>query len=149
LFLSAGQLIVMLTGGIDLSVGPLCGALVVVASFYVNDDYAMGWWVLGFVMMVLVAGGIGLVNGTLVKFARVTPVVATLVTYMALQGFSLFMRDVPGGLIADPVTSLLKVKIGPVPWPVIAGAVILVVLELASRRTMAGLCLRGTGSADQ
>lgn len=149
LFLSAGQLIVMLTGGIDLSVGPLSGALVVVASFYVSDDYAMGWWVLGFVMMVLVAGGIGLVNGSLVKFARVTPVVATLVTYMALQGFSLFMRDVPGGLIAEPVTSLLKVKIGPVPWPVIAGVVILVVLELASRRTMAGLCLRGTGSADQ
>ncbi|MFG1951686.1 ATP-binding cassette domain-containing protein [Micromonospora sp. NPDC048830] len=146
LFLSAGQLIVMLTGGIDLSVGPLSGALVVVASFYVSDDYAVVWWIVGIGLMTLLAVAVGGANGILVRFAAAAPVVATLVTYMALQGLSLVMRDVPGGSIADSVTALLKAGIGPVPWPVLVGVVLLLGLELASRRTMPGLYLRGTGS---
>jgi ribose transport system ATP-binding protein len=36
-FASYGQLMVILTGGIDLSVGPLMGLLVVIASFFIND----------------------------------------------------------------------------------------------------------------
>ena len=36
-FIALGQTVALLTGGIDLSVGPLAGFLVVVASFFVND----------------------------------------------------------------------------------------------------------------
>ena len=36
-FIALGQNIALLTGGIDLSVGPLAGFLVVVSSFYAND----------------------------------------------------------------------------------------------------------------
>ena len=36
-FIAMGQLVVIMTGGIDLSVGPLAGFLVVIASFFVND----------------------------------------------------------------------------------------------------------------
>ena len=149
LFLSAGQLLVMLTGGIDLSVGPLSGALVVVGSFYITADYAAAWWIVGIALMLAAAAATGVVNGALVRFAAVTPVVATLVTYTALQGLSLVMRDTPGGSIAEPVTSALTAKIGPVPWTVIVGVVLLVSLEVGSRRTMAGLMLRGTGSDEQ
>ncbi|HEY0699041.1 MAG TPA: ATP-binding cassette domain-containing protein [Micromonospora sp.] len=149
LFLAAGQLIVMLTGGIDLSVGPLSGTLVVVASFYVSDDYAAGWWIVGFGLMALLTVAVGAVNGVLVRFAAAAPVVATLVTYMALQGLSLVMRDVPGGTIAEPVTALLKARIGPVPWSVVLGVALLLGLEFASRRSMTGLYVRGTGSDDR
>src|SRR5580658_7443467 len=37
-FIALGQTITLLLGAIDLSVGPLCGFLVVVASFFINDD---------------------------------------------------------------------------------------------------------------
>ncbi|MFX9061805.1 hypothetical protein ABTN34_18790, partial [Acinetobacter baumannii] len=37
-FIAMGQTVALLLGGIDLSVGPLAGFLVVVASFFVNDD---------------------------------------------------------------------------------------------------------------
>ncbi|MEV0753656.1 ATP-binding cassette domain-containing protein [Streptosporangium sp. NPDC050280] len=148
LFLAAGQLVVILTGGIDLSVGPLSGALVVIASFYILDGYGAGWWILGFLLMILMATGVGLANGAMVRFARVTPVVATLVTYTALQGFSLFMRDSPGGSIATSVTEALSARIGPIPWAVIVGAALLVLLEVMSRRSMMGLRLRGAGSSE-
>ncbi|WP_433367632.1 ATP-binding cassette domain-containing protein [Streptosporangium sp. CA-115845] len=149
LFLAAGQLIVMLTGGIDLSVGPLSGTLVVIASFYVLDGYGSGWWILGFVLMILAATGVGLTNGMLVRFARVTPVVATLVTYTALQGLSLVMRDSPGGSISTVITEALGARVGPIPYAVIVGAAVLVALEVMSRRSMMGLRLRGAGSSEE
>ena len=37
-FIALGQTVVLLLGAIDLSVGPLAGFLVVVASFFINDD---------------------------------------------------------------------------------------------------------------
>ncbi|MEU4511239.1 ATP-binding cassette domain-containing protein [Nonomuraea wenchangensis] len=148
LFLAAGQLIVMLTGGIDLSVGPLSGTLVVIASFYVLDGYGAGWWIVGLVLMFLAAAAVGLGNGMMVRYARVTPVVATLVTYTALQGFSLVMRDSPGGSISSTVTEALGARIGPVPYAVIVGAAVLIVLEVMSRRSMMGLRLRGAGSSE-
>lgn len=149
LFLAAGQLVVMLTGGIDLSVGPLSGTLVVVASFFVVQGYGYGWWILGFVLMFALAGATGLANGAMVRYSRVTPVVATLITYTALQGLSLVWRDAPGGIIALDVVDFLNTRVGPIPVAVIVGFVVLIGLEYCSRRTMLGLRLRGAGSDEK
>ena len=46
-FIALGQNIALLTGGIDLSVGPLAGFLVVMASFFVNDGKSLATVVLG------------------------------------------------------------------------------------------------------
>ena len=50
-FISLGQTFALLLGGIDLSVGPLAGFLVVVASFFVLDGKSPAVWVLGFGLM--------------------------------------------------------------------------------------------------
>ncbi|MET4427309.1 MULTISPECIES: ATP-binding cassette domain-containing protein [unclassified Mycolicibacterium] len=146
LFLAAGQLIVMLTGGIDLSVGPLSGALVVVASFFIVEGYGFGWWILGFVLMFALAGAVGVANGAMVRYSRVVPVVATLITYTGLQGLSLVWRDAPGGVISLDVVEALNTRIGPFPIAVLIGVVVLVGFEFASRRTSFGLRLRASGS---
>lgn len=146
LFLAAGQLIVMLTGGIDLSVGPLSGTLVVVASFFVVEGYGFGWWILGFVLMFGLAAGVGVANGAMVRYSRVVPVVATLITYTGLQGLSLVWRDAPGGIIALDVVEAISTRIGPFPVAVIIGCIVLIGFEFASRRTAFGLRLRASGS---
>ncbi|MGV9798220.1 ATP-binding cassette domain-containing protein [Mycobacterium sp. NPDC003449] len=146
LFLAAGQLVVMLTGGIDLSVGPLSGTLVVVASFFIVEGYGFGWWILGFVLMFALAAGVGAANGAMVRYSRVVPVVATLITYTALQGLSLVWRDAPGGIIALDVVEAINTRIGPFPIAVIIGVAVLVLFEFASRRTTFGLRLRASGS---
>ena len=81
-FISLGQTFALLLGGIDLSVGPLAGFLVVLASFFVLDGKSPAVWALGFVLMFLCAVGVGLLNGALIRFAKFTPVAATLVTYI-------------------------------------------------------------------
>ena len=55
-FISLGQTFALLLGGIDLSVGPLAGFLVVLASFFVLDGKSPAIWVLGFVLMFVARG---------------------------------------------------------------------------------------------
>jgi ribose transport system ATP-binding protein len=72
----------------------------VLASFFVLDGHSPGEWALGFVLMALAAAGVGLLNGALIRFAKFTPVAATLVTYIGLGGLAFTLRSAPDGYIA-------------------------------------------------
>jgi len=148
-FISLGQTVALMMGGIDLSVGPLAGFLVVVGSFFINDKKSAGLILLGFVMMLLVATATGVVNGSLIRFAKFTAVAATLTTYIALQGFSFLLRAAPGGLISAKVTAAITKKIGPIPVVFLALVVIAVLMEWGLRTRMAGLRVRAVGSNEE
>jgi ribose transport system ATP-binding protein len=148
-FISLGQTFALLLGGIDLSVGPLAGFLVVLASFFVLDGRSHVVWVLGFGLMLLSALAVGLLNGSLIRFARFTPVAATLVTYIALGGLSFTLRDAPDGYIAGPVTSAISTQVGPVPIAFVVFVLGALGLELGLRKTRFGLRLRAVGSDEE
>jgi ribose transport system ATP-binding protein len=148
-FIAFGQQVVILTGGIDLSVGPLAGLMVVIASFFVIAEKSIGIVVLGFVIMLAVAGLVGLVNGSLVRFARFTPIAATLATYIALQGISLLLRPEQEGLISRDVTEAIQTKIGSIPVAFLVAVALAIALEIALRRTKWGLGLRAVGSREE
>jgi ribose transport system ATP-binding protein len=148
-FISLGQTFALLLGGIDLSVGPLAGFLVVLASFFVLDGKSPAMWALGFVLMLLAAVGVGLLNGSLIRFAKFTPVAATLVTYIGLGGLAFTLRSAPDGYIASSVTEAISTKIGPVPVAFIAFVVCALGLELGLRRGRLGLRLRAVGSNEE
>ncbi|WP_256794800.1 ATP-binding cassette domain-containing protein [Terrabacter sp. Ter38] len=145
-FIALGQTIVLMTGGIDLSVGPLAGFLVVVGSFFLTAEKSAAVMALGLVVMLAVAAATGAANGSLIRFAKFTPVAATLASYIGIQGLSYLLRDSPGGNIAISVTRLVKTKIGPVPVAFLLLVVTAVVLEYALRRRGPGLRLRAIGS---
>jgi ribose transport system ATP-binding protein len=145
-FVSLGQLVILLAAGIDLSVGPLCGLSVVVASFFVIDDVSTGSIVGGFALSFAVAVLVGTINWYLVRKAMITPVIATLATYMGLQGVSLVLRDVPDGLIKSSVTDAIDSHVGFVPVAFIFSVLLVILLEVALRRSRWGLTLRAVGS---
>jgi ribose transport system ATP-binding protein len=148
-FISLGQTFALLLGGIDLSVGPLAGFLVVVASFFVLDGRSPGFWALGFLAMFGCALAIGLLNGCLIRFAKFTPVAATLVTYTALGGLAFTLRDAPDGYIATSVTDFISKKVGPVPVAFVIFVVCAFLLEFGLRASRWGLRLRAVGSDEE
>jgi ribose transport system ATP-binding protein len=148
-FISLGQTFALLLGGIDLSVGPLAGFLVVLASFFVLDGRSPGMWALGFVLMFLCAAGIGLFNGALIRFAKFTPVAATLVTYIGLGGLAFTLRSAPDGYIAASVTNAIATKVGPVPVAFIVFVLSALALEFGLRRSRFGMRLRAVGSDEE
>jgi ribose transport system ATP-binding protein len=148
-FIAMGQTTALLSGGIDLSVGPLSGFLVVVGSFFINDGRSGPVLVLGFVLMAVAAALCGALNGSLIRFAGFTPVAATLVTYIALQGLSFLLRDAPGGNISGSVTTAITTKVGPVPLVFVALVVATLAMEYALRYSRWGLNLRAVGSDEE
>ena len=148
-FISLGQTFALLLGGIDLSVGPLAGFLVVAGSFFILDGKSTAVWVLGFAVMLASAIAVGLLNGALIRFAKFTPVAATLVTYIALGGLAFTLRDAPDGYIAASVTARISTKVGPVPIAFIIFVLAALALELMLRKSRFGMRLRAVGSDEE
>ena len=128
-FISLGQLVVLLAGAIDLSVGPLTGLVVVVASFLINDGVSVVSIVAGFAISLFVALAVGFVNWFLTRQARITPVIATLTTYMGLQGLSLLLRPIPDGLLNADVTATIESRVGFVPVAFLACVGLVICLD--------------------
>jgi ribose transport system ATP-binding protein len=148
-FIALGQTIALLMGGIDLSVGPLAGFLVVVASFFINDDKSAAVMVAGFVLMFAGAFIAGTVNGFLIRFANFTPIAATLAMYIAIQGLSFLLRDNPDGYISFAVTDWINWQWGPFPVSFLALVAIALAAEYVLRYTRAGWRLRAIGSDEE
>jgi ribose transport system ATP-binding protein len=144
---SIGQLIVLVTGGVDLSVGPMMGLGIVILTAFATDEKGTGGVVVGVLLLVAAGLAVGLVNGSLVRFARIPPLIATLATFSAVQGVALLINPVPSGLLSASATASLSKTIGGL-VPVVFVVVVLVALggELLLRRSRFGLALRAVGS---
>ena len=89
--MAAGSALVIITGGIDLSVGAvLATSLMVNAWLY---RYAGFPFPLALLASLMVGTFIGMVNGALATYGRIQPFVATLATMSACSGFALFITD--------------------------------------------------------
>ena len=148
-FIALGQTIALLIGGIDLSVGPLAGFLVVVASFFINDGQTPQTIALGFALVFLAALVVGAVNGCLIRFANFTPIAATLAMYIGLQGLSFVLRDGPGGYINFAVMDTIGWKLGPLPVAFIFLVAMALLAEYILRKHRIGWQLRAVGSHEE
>jgi len=84
-------------GGIDLSVGPLIGLVNVVVVHEVIGRAGISDPVVVVLVALVVGLAIGFVNGVLVAYVRIEPIVATLGTYLVCSGLSLSLLSSPGG----------------------------------------------------
>jgi ribose transport system permease protein len=110
-FLSGG-------GGIDLSVAPLMGFTnILLVTHLLGTPF--GSPLLAVPILLLIGAAVGAINGLMVTYLRMPPVIATLGTYFVLSGIDLH-------LVPDPVstspnwTNHLAGSIGPVPGALIA-----------------------------
>jgi ribose transport system ATP-binding protein len=147
-FVAMAQQALLFFGGIDLSVGPLAGLVVIIGSFAMDGaNVGIGsiLEVAGLCLAVMTV--VALLNWFLGDVVGLTAFVGTLATYVLLQAVMTTLRPTPGGLIATGAQQALTEKIGPVPVVAIACAVIAVVLELTFYRTRLGAHARAVGSS--
>jgi len=83
-----GMTLVILTGGIDLSVGSVWGMTAVIVAFLLTH----GWPVpLAILVSLLAAAGIGLMNGLCITRLKMSPFVPTLATLSIARSFALIV----------------------------------------------------------
>jgi ribose transport system permease protein len=112
---TCGQLLVLLVAGIDLSVGAVMSAsLVIVAVMNRNGDGLLG---LSLAVAVGFGAAVGLINGLLIAVRRVPPFAATLGSLACVQGGILvYTKGVPAGSIPKSLQSVANSGVGAVPY---------------------------------
>lgn len=146
IFVSLGELVVILAAGFDLSVGPLTGLVVIILSFFEAKGADTLSVLTGLALAVGAGVVVGLANGLLVRKVSIAPVLATLSTFIVIEGISLFLRPQPGGLISATFTGAIKTSVGPVPIAFVVAVAVALLGEWVLRRTRGGLELRAVGS---
>jgi len=134
LLVSLGLALVIGTEGIDLSVG----AIMALASAALPLYLGYGWPVaIGLSLFVGIAAG--LLNGSLVAFAGVQPIVATLALLVAGRGLAQIFTNGQLLIVSDPVVLALgQARPFGIPAPVIVAAVAVAVVAFLIRRTTFG-----------
>jgi ribose transport system permease protein len=144
---AVAQTFVVLTGGIDLSIGTIFILADCLASTLVLGSPAMT--VLGIVGVLAAGLGCGLVNGLLVVYGRLQPIVATIATGAIYFGLALTLRPNPGGDInadlADVVTGQLR---GGIPTSAVVLAAVMILVWVPFRRSVWGRAVYAVGSSE-
>ncbi len=105
---SLGQTLVVLTGGIDLSIGPMVSLTNSVASEVTDKESPQSSMVLAAAAALAVGALGGLVNGVMVAYGRLQPIIVTLATGSIWTGIALYIRPSPGGFIPLEFSNLLS-----------------------------------------
>ena len=142
---AVGQTFVVLTGGFDLSAGAVVSLVNVVLGAGMGTG--AGSQILFGLVALGIGGAVGTVNGLLVAYLRMQPIVVTLATMFIVQGITLLVADKPGGAIAPEFVAALTGDAVPdlLPAPVVVVAAAALVWWLA-RNTRFGVALYAVGS---
>ena len=111
---AVGQTFVVISGGIDLSVGSLASLTTVLTAGLINGRSAYVAPVL--LLMLAIGAGTGVAHGYFVTRARIAPFIVTLATYFILQGFGFAYTTIPVGSMPIGVSNFFYSHIGPIPW---------------------------------
>lgn len=153
---SLGQTVIILTSGIDLSVGNLIiFSNCVAATIYMPVTNMLGGSILlggiATVAIVLLIGVLaGLFNGCMVVYGRLQPIVVTLATGSIFSGLARYVRPTPGGDVPREFARFFTGRVGGViPMSAIILALVIVCIWVPYRRSRSGQALYAIGGNEK
>jgi len=186
--IAMAQTVPVLAAGLDLSVGALMTMVGCFASYLLSGvdtplalDFAgwrlglgtlsggIGGMLVGMAICLAIGTAAGFLNGAVVVYGRIQPIIATLATGAIYIGIALFLRPQPGGKINDDLNWALTNSLGDfastvhifndgaarwfapfagVPTPFVLIVLILLIVWLPFSRTVTGRAVYAIGSAE-
>jgi ribose transport system permease protein len=147
--ISLGMLIVILTGGIDLSVGSVV-ALAGILAAGLQHDMPL---VVAILLALLAGVAAGAANGVLVARFKLAPFIVTLATLGAIRGIVYVYSDTPQSPTNPAFRKILGGSVGGFVGPVAVAAVIMVacypIIWLFLNRTPAGRAIYAIGGNEE
>lgn len=144
---AAGQALVVISRGFDLSVAGVISICNVTLAVYAMDG--PGGALMSMLLCVAIGVTVGAVNGVLVAVLRLQSIAATLATMIICQGIALVILKAPGGSVANWIADEMTGRL----WRVVpvSGLVVafVIVVWLLIRRSSYGLSLYAIGADEQ
>jgi simple sugar transport system permease protein/ribose transport system permease protein len=146
-FVAMAQCFVVITSGIDLSIGMiliLCNCLA--SWLVVGTPLQTG---LGVVAVLLTGLACGLLNGLVIIFGRLQPIVTTIATSAVFYGLALLLRPTPGGSVNEDLADVFTSKLfGVIPASLVVLALVVLVIWVPFSRSVLGRTAYAVGSAE-
>ena len=139
-----GQTLVIISGGIDLSVGSTISVCTAVAAKLMNTDSPLQI-TLGVLAVLMTGVVVGAVNGVGINFFKVPPLITTLCTSTVLSGVALWILPMAGGKINKGFAKFIYQKWTVVSMPLVIMLVLLVIMSAILYRTRTGVDIYAIG----
>jgi ribose transport system permease protein len=145
-FIAFGMTCVILTGGIDLSVGSVLALTTAFCAAFIKGGMPVG---IAMLLALAIGTGFGIVSGILVTKGRLQPFIATLITMTVFRGITMIFMD--GKPISGLGDSFLLKFFGKgalfgIPFPVILFVAIFALFMFVLEKTTLGRRIYATGS---
>jgi len=137
-----GETMVILTRGIDLSVGGIMALAATLTATIASTDRN---FVPGLALILVIGVGLGAINGVLITALRIQPFIVTLATWSIADGCALLVLPTVGGSVAPSLLSTLGNSIGPIPKSLVI-VLLLIAIWLFIRQTRFGVSIYALGS---
>jgi ribose transport system permease protein len=158
LCVSVGMTLVILTGGIDLSVGSILAFSGAIAAGLIKNGIELeglnlfiGFTLLGAILAAIIAGGLlGMFNGWMITRFKVPPFVATLAMLTMARGFTMLYTN--GFPITGLGNSFVFMGTGwflGIPMPVCISIVVIVIFAFFIRKTRTGRYIYAIGGNER
>lgn len=145
--IAIGMTYVIITSGIDLSVGSVIALAGVVAAQLLTNGVNI---VLAMLFGVIIGALFGLLNGLLITKGNLQPFIATLGTMMIARGLSLVLTDgLPVSGLPKSFTTLGNGRLLGIPIPVIFLIVIAIIAHFVLSKTVFGRYVYALGSNEE
>lgn len=144
-FLALGQTFVLLTGGIDLSVGSNIALTGMLAA--ISMQMGAPWWLAA---IVAVAAGllVGLFNGSIIHFVKLPPFIVTFSTFGIAAALPKILTGAKSVTVADPLFAVFgRGSVFGVPIPVILLAIAAAIFIVILKQTPSGVHIYAVGGS--
>ncbi len=144
---SMAQTLVILTSGIDLSIGSIVTLSNVIAATQMQAGVAPT--ILVCIVTLIVGALAGAFNGVLVAYGRLAPIIVTLATSSIFNGIALYVLPRPGGNVPEWYTDLLTGRaFSLIPAALILLILIVVLFWVPLKRSPLGQAIYAVGSSE-
>ena len=135
--LALGQLLVIITAGIDLSVGSILGLCAIMVAIFLKAGWPVVFAILG---CIIVGASVGWLNGAmLTKLKLPHPFISTLATMNIARGLALIIS---GGFPISDLPANYRIwgasSVGIIPMPVIIVVIVFVLFHFLLSKTVSG-----------
>jgi len=147
-FVAMAQALVVITAGIDLSVGMIFTLTNCMASWLVSGTPLQVAF--GVIIVLLTGAACGALNGAIIIYGRLQPIVATIATGAIYYGLALALRPFPGGTVDETLADALTGKLFHfLPASLVALAFVVLVVWIPFSRSVIGRAAYAVGSSEQ
>lgn len=145
--LAVGEALIIITGGIDLSVGSVLGLMGVITALLASLGLPA---IVVFFLSILIGSMVSSISGLLVTKVRINPFIVTLGMMSIARGVSLLITGgMPISIDKNSITYLGSGYIGPVPVPVIIMFIVTILGYIFATKTLPGRNVYAIGSNER